>query len=292
MPAGFAAGLLAGFLAAAAPAFAAAPDIAYDFDRPPEAGSQLADMLILGTEGDWTGEVADGEYRLYNTSAPNTLKYFYTSLGPAGAEADLSGATVTLDATTDARDGNSGAGILYRFDPATQTYFAFTVTGEGYAVFVRDSGGLNRVLTGSLPGGPPAGQMHLAVRQKADGSAEFLVGEAVVGSVSNGDVHGAQLGFVAFGAGEFAFDNFAVYRSGADAPEASAGAAASGGPPPEAHQYYVAENNQPVGPLSLAEVEARIAAGTLAANGLVWVVGTPDWVAAGTLPELADALGQ
>lgn len=63
-------------------------------------------------------------------------------------------------------------------------------------------------------------------------------------------------------------------------------------PPPEPDaQFYAAENGQPVGPLSLEQLKARIQNGQTKRSDLVWKAGTPTWVKAGELAELKDAFG-
>ncbi len=63
-----------------------------------------------------------------------------------------------------------------------------------------------------------------------------------------------------------------------------------GGPPPlpqqPAVEYYVAQDGQPVGPLSLSEVEQMIRGGNVAPDTLVWKSGTEDWQAASAFSEL------
>jgi len=54
--------------------------------------------------------------------------------------------------------------------------------------------------------------------------------------------------------------------------------------------YYVGIDGQPVGPLTLEELEARIVAGDVDADNLVWKTGAADWAAANTYPELEEAL--
>jgi len=55
-------------------------------------------------------------------------------------------------------------------------------------------------------------------------------------------------------------------------------------------QYFYSENGRPVGPLSLEEIKAKIAAGVIKADTLVWKGGSPSWVAAKDLPEIATIL--
>jgi hypothetical protein len=56
--------------------------------------------------------------------------------------------------------------------------------------------------------------------------------------------------------------------------------------PPDA-QFFYNDNGKPVGPVTLAEIRAKIAAGTITPDTLVWKAGTPSWVAAKQLPEVA-----
>ncbi len=60
--------------------------------------------------------------------------------------------------------------------------------------------------------------------------------------------------------------------------------------PPQLAQYYAAEGNQQIGPLSLEELIGRIEAGETGADDLVWKSGLESWAPALTFPELADAL--
>jgi hypothetical protein len=57
-------------------------------------------------------------------------------------------------------------------------------------------------------------------------------------------------------------------------------------PQPSA-QFFYNENGKPVGPFSLAEIRAKIAAGLIKPDTLVWKAGTPNWVAAKELAEVA-----
>src|SRR6185312_13042972 len=58
-------------------------------------------------------------------------------------------------------------------------------------------------------------------------------------------------------------------------------------PQPPAAQFYYSENGKPVGPVPLSEIQAKIAAGVITPDTLVWKSGTPNWVAAKELSEVA-----
>ena len=56
-----------------------------------------------------------------------------------------------------------------------------------------------------------------------------------------------------------------------------------------APRFYYLQDGQSVGPLSLLQMQDRIASGQLLAEDLVWKEGTPQWVAAREIPELFAA---
>ena len=60
--------------------------------------------------------------------------------------------------------------------------------------------------------------------------------------------------------------------------------------PPAQVNYYVVENGQTVGPLTLQEMIVRIQARQTTANDFAWKDGMEAWAAASTFPEFADAL--
>jgi GYF domain 2 len=52
-------------------------------------------------------------------------------------------------------------------------------------------------------------------------------------------------------------------------------------------QYYYNDNGKPAGPMPLSEIQARIAAGAIKPDTLVWKAGTPNWVQAKEQAEIA-----
>ena len=62
-------------------------------------------------------------------------------------------------------------------------------------------------------------------------------------------------------------------------------------PPAPVVTFFVAENGQPVGPLTLDQVGAEIAAKRITSKSLVWKSGDPAWIAADQVPELKPILG-
>jgi hypothetical protein len=64
----------------------------------------------------------------------------------------------------------------------------------------------------------------------------------------------------------------------------------AGTPEVPSAQYYYNDNGKPVGPVTLAEIRAKIAAGTIKPDTLVWKVGMPNWVAAKDQGDIAPLL--
>jgi GYF domain 2 len=61
-------------------------------------------------------------------------------------------------------------------------------------------------------------------------------------------------------------------------------------PQPET-QFYFNDNGTPSGPVSLAEIRAKVEAGAIKPDTLVWKTGLPNWVPAKDLPEVAASAG-
>lgn len=71
-------------------------------------------------------------------------------------------------------------------------------------------------------------------------------------------------------------------------------AAAPAGPPPlpgAAQPFFLGINGQQVGPVTTADMSARIASGEFKPDTLVWRQGMAGWVAASTVPEISGLFG-
>jgi hypothetical protein len=56
-------------------------------------------------------------------------------------------------------------------------------------------------------------------------------------------------------------------------------------------QWFYTKNGQQVGPVDEAELRNLLSSGQVASSELVWKDGMANWVAASTVPELADTTG-
>jgi hypothetical protein len=61
-------------------------------------------------------------------------------------------------------------------------------------------------------------------------------------------------------------------------------------PPPPAPTFFIEQGGQPVGPLTLQDVQQRIQQGTIKGETLVWKQGAPTWVPARDVDELKNII--
>jgi hypothetical protein len=169
-------------------------------------------LLTVGHDAPWTGTLTGEHYRLENLSSPGAARYFYLMALPgSGAGAALSQGTVQVDVSIAETHPGAivvGAGLVFDVDPELGHYLAFIATDEGYALFVRDSDGLNEAMSGTTGAVAPGAWNRLAVRTSGSETVLEINGETI-GSIDFGHPPAGGIGIVALGAGTFAFTDFA-----------------------------------------------------------------------------------
>jgi len=169
-------------------------------------------LLTVGHDAPWTGTLTGEHYRMENLASPGAARYFYLMALPGGgAGGTLSQGTVQVDvAIVEVHPGAIvvGAGLVFDVDPDRGHYLAFVVTDEGYALFVRDSDGLNEAMSGTSGAVVPGGTNRLTVRTSGSETVLEINGDHVAG-IDFGRPPAGGVGIVALGAGTFAFTDFA-----------------------------------------------------------------------------------
>ncbi|HVT63703.1 MAG TPA: SPFH domain-containing protein [Mycobacteriales bacterium] len=124
---------------------------------------------------------------------------------------------------------------------------------------------------------------QMGVLGNLDQFTKFQAATAITEAAQNpGGVAGAGVGL---GAG------LAMGQQMAAAMQPAAPAAAAAAPPPLPGQagYFLGINGQQVGPVTIAEMPARIASGELTRDTLVWREGMAEWTRAGDVAEVNAA---
>jgi hypothetical protein len=124
---------------------------------------------------------------------------------------------------------------------------------------------------------PPAASAEYYVAADG-GQVGPLTLEELVGRIESGETTGADLVWMPGAAEWAAAETFQELQEAL----ASEGALA-------AADYYIEDNGQQVGPLTLEELIARIRAGTTGPEQLVWTSGMAAWTPAGDVEQLAEA---
>jgi membrane protease subunit (stomatin/prohibitin family) len=125
---------------------------------------------------------------------------------------------------------------------------------------------------------------QMGVLGNLDQYTKFQAATAITDAAQNpGGVAGAGIGL---GAGLAMGQQMTNAMSQAAAPAPAAAA-----PPPLPGQagYFLGVNGQQVGPVTIAELPARIASGELTPDTLVWREGMAEWTRAGDVPEVNAA---
>lgn len=181
----------------------------------------LQGVLLQGQEGEYQGAIENGAYVLRHHGDPAMVRYHFLTALPDEPKRTLRDARVAVVVSGDfATMGNTtaGAGLVYRLDPDTRTYFAFALLGDGrYGVFKRDRTRLQRIIhatSSAIRRGEPN---ELAMRPNQGNGVDLFINGTQVGSVASSDITGAAVGLIAIGNGRFVYDDFAVVPAGGNA---------------------------------------------------------------------------
>ncbi len=176
------------------------------FEPDGDPAAMMAGTLLIGSDGAWSGALADGAYRLSNAGKKGGIKYFHLGRPDQGAGAET--LTVSVDITARFDGKAAGAGLVYLVDPRTKTYYAFMVAeGGSYTVLRRGTQGFKRVASGTNDAIKSDGVNRLSVRLARDKARLFVNEAQVIGHSVERTAEG-NAGIIAVDLGDYRFDNF------------------------------------------------------------------------------------
>jgi hypothetical protein len=189
----------------AAPAHAKVYTDEFDPARP----GILGGIAAQGREGGWVFRQGQGFFEMANPGEPGKVQFFHVSSVQGEPSRALRDSVVTVQVGGDFPQALSGAGLIYRYDPAAHTYWAFVVGGRGnYAVYKRGAGGLRRVMGGTHPAIKTGQPNLLFIGPAAGGQVIFAVNGQKVATLSSSDITGSAVGILAISPGRFRFQRF------------------------------------------------------------------------------------
>jgi len=189
---------------------AASPSYQQSFDLSPDDPDFVFDLeeegFLLGDEDtqSWHGRLLDGCYLLSN---PWRAGDIYVQ--PFEGTGDSANATFTarIKLVKHQTDGQSAAGLVYRFSPSPQSYYAFVLTPRGEIQFWRRSKlGFTELFSATVDDFRWDRFFELTVRGETDQFQLGLDGE-LLGVVRDDRISVGQVGIIAIARGSFAFDD-------------------------------------------------------------------------------------
>lgn len=151
-----------------------------------------------------------GSLEIINETDPNYIRYYFVEPRHISGWFDSPNAPTRVSVSVNGQFGEfPGAGLVYRVDPATHSFYAFVLTGgNGYGLFVLDEGGYRALFTDTSNQITPGGPTVLSI----DGGAQELnlyINGALVNTVQAGG-GGVGVGIIAAGTGTYYFDDFII----------------------------------------------------------------------------------
>jgi hypothetical protein len=246
--------------------------------------------------------IVDGRLVVETAIPAGSCRFSSLNLAEGGTRATHVELSVDLGPRDADDDLMHGAGLMIRHDlESGSRFFAYLMQDQGYDIVAFVDGAIGQRIGGSTDAA--AGTVRLAAREAGGGAEFFLNGEAI-GGFSDSRVQGTGLALIFCGPGRYVFDNWGINSRGdvgftetAEDPQprdeitiepASTAATGpvggpAGGPPPMPEAvWWVDDNGTPLGPLTLPQLQARLADGRSTAATLVWRDGMASWTPAAT----------
>ncbi|BCM93368.1 5'-methylthioadenosine/S-adenosylhomocysteine nucleosidase [Abditibacteriota bacterium] len=174
---------------------------------------QLDEFWLVGELKGWTGQVADGIHSLQNLSRPdapieNCIRYYEKD----AISVELGECRVSVKAKVlPPNDSHSGAGLKFRADTESNTYYAFFLNaGSTVSLTQTVNSSMSFLWSQELTG--IASDSFVSLSMTGRGSEiDLSVNGLVVYTLKNADILQGSPGIIALSVGTFYFDDFAIY---------------------------------------------------------------------------------
>lgn len=171
-------------------------------------------VISFGPKADspFTARMAGGALELHNDRDSGTSRYYFIEPRHAPQWFSAGGGLTAAAVTVAGEFGDMpGAGLVYRVDPETHSFYAFLLRGaQDYGLFVIDTNGFNAIVEDTSTAIVAGGQNRLTITP--EGSVMHLyINDQHVTSVDDARVTGVGVGVIAAGTGTFTFDDFELF---------------------------------------------------------------------------------
>ena len=156
----------------------------------------------------WTEHLTNGRYCVGNPASETAAHYIHVNVD--GFDLREAPVSVKVMATGSGKVPFAGGGLMYRFDDATRTYYAFMLSSAGQvSLWRRDKTGASKLYGADGPRVKPGSAVMLGIAARGDRLFLF-VDETLVASVEDAQMRGGKTGVVAMSTGRYCFDDFVV----------------------------------------------------------------------------------
>jgi hypothetical protein len=161
-----------------------------------------------GSTAPWTEQLTNGRYCVSNATSETAAHYVHVNVD--GFDLREAPVSVKVVVTGSGKVPFAGGGLMYRFDDATRTYYAFMLSSAGQvSLWRRDKTGASKLYGADAPRVKPGNAVMLGIAARGDRLFLF-VDEALVASVDDAQLRGGKTGVVAMSTGRYCFDDFVV----------------------------------------------------------------------------------
>ena len=157
----------------------------------------------------WQGRLEAGVFKLLNHKDASAVKYHYLNINNQEMAALITSVEVSM---IDAEKENSGCGLLFCYDEAASSYYAFQLNHNGqYRLWLKDANGYKVLVSGRSKLIIPNEFNKLAF-VKENGSIYLFINDQFLKKVNDNTLTSGHSGVIAFSTGQFEFDNLAFYQ--------------------------------------------------------------------------------
>lgn len=171
-------------------------------------------IWFIGDDENWTGLLKDGAYELVNTVTPNDIKYIHAgATRDNGQPVNLYNAPISAVVKANfSQSPHSRVGILYRFDLNSKYYYALTLSKDGRVIFSkRNENGHRELFSEKSERFLSEGYNEIGIIGNGPAMDIYLNNWRIT-TIQDDELHGDRTGIIAWGTGEFYYDNFIIYE--------------------------------------------------------------------------------
>lgn len=157
----------------------------------------------------WKGILEAGVFKLINCTDESAVKYHYLNINNQKILSLITSVEVSM---MEADKETSGCGLLFCYNEQTKVYYAFQINHNGqYRLWLRNTTGYRLLFSGRSKLIVPNEFNKLALVRE-NNSIYLFINDQFLRNVNDDSLQHGHSGVIAFGTGQFEFDNLSFYQ--------------------------------------------------------------------------------